>query len=234
MKYNEIKLSADETHFLYENERLFGKNFLHTLKFHSEGLAAVCDETGWYHLDLQGNALYEKRYSRAFGFYFERAAVTDSKNCYHIDIQGNRTYLENYAWCGNYQEKICTVRNFQNEYFHIDINGKPIYAEKYRYAGDFKDGFACVRLENGFFKHIDAQGKYLNDKQFRDLGIFHKGIATAKEEKGWFHCDKAGNELYVQRYAQIEVFYNGFALVQNFDNQKLIINESGEIILHLG
>lgn len=231
MKYTDLKLSFDQKHFTYQGQNIFGKIFIQALKFHLEGFAAVCDSSGWYHIDLQGNELYQKRYKRTFGFYCNRSTVVENNNWFHINIQGDRIYRENYAWCGNFQENICTVRNVENQYFHIDLDGIPIYSEKYLYAGDFKDGIACIRLQNGRYKHINTQGYFLNDKDFFDLGIFHKGIANAKDAKGWFHSDINGNELYAQRYQQIEVFYNGFALVENVENQKLIINEQGKTIL---
>ena len=108
-----------------------------------------------------------------------------------------------------------------------------IYSEKYKYAGDYKDGFAVVKLENGLCKHIGKQGNNLNGKLFLDLGIFHKSYATAKDEKGWFHIDKNGNTLYNERYLLIEPFYNGFALVETFENRKLIINEKGNLIIQI-
>lgn len=233
MKYTDLKLSTDQTHFTYNAQNIFGKIFIQALKFHAEGLAAVCDSLGWYHIDLEGKALYPKRYKRTFGFYCHRSTVVENNNWFHIDTQGDRVYPENYVWCGNFQENICTVRNAENQYFHIDLNGSPIYVEQYQYAGDFKDGMACVRLKNEKYKHINAEGDFLNDKEFFDLGIFHKGIANAKDSKGWFHSDINGKELYTQRYQQIEVFYNGFALVENLENQKLIIDEQGKIILVL-
>jgi len=233
MKYSDIKLSTDQTYFLYNNTKLFDKNFIQALKFHSEGLAAVYDGSGWYHIDLKGKSLYKKRYDRVFGYYCDRAAIVDNDTCFHIDTDGKRVYTECYAWCGNYQEYLCTVRDYHNRYFHIDKNGKKLYQETYTYAGDFKDGFACVRLQDGYFRHIDMNGVCLNDKKFHDLGIFHKGIATAKDRGGWFHCNREGHELYSQRYLQIEVFYNGFALVQDFENSKHIINEKGETELIL-
>jgi len=63
------------------------------------------------------------------------------------------------------------------------------------------------------------------------LGVFHKTFATAKDKEERYHIDKQGNELYQERYEAIEPFYNGFALVTEFDNQKVIINEKGEPIL---
>jgi hypothetical protein len=233
MNYKEIKLSDCGTFFTKNGQKLFDKTFKEVLKFHAEGLAPVCDETGWYHINLQGEAIYKERYDRVFGYYFKKASVIKENKWFHIDTQGKRVYKNDFAWCGNYQENLCTVRDFDNNYYHIDKYGHKIYSEKYRYAGDFKDGFAVVKLENGLCKHIDKLGKDLNGKLFVDLGVFHKSYATAKDEKGWFHIDKNGNSLYNERYLLIEPFYNGFALVETFKNKKLIINETGKKIIEI-
>ncbi|GIV44961.1 MAG: hypothetical protein KatS3mg035_2084 [Bacteroidia bacterium] len=233
MNWKEIKVSEDNTHFLYEGKPLFNKKFLEVLKFHEPGLAPVKDETGWYHIPINGTPLYQERYDRAFGFYCNRATVVKANEWFHINEKGQRVYTQNYAWTGNFQENLCTVRNHQNFYFHIDLDGNRVYSESYLYAGDFKDGYACVKCSDGLFRHIDTQGKFLNEKGFLDLGVFHKGFATAKDKKGWFHINKQGTELYSQRYLMIEPFYNGCALVTTFDNHKIIIDENGKKILNI-
>ena len=55
--------------------------------------------------------------------------------------------------------------------------------------------------------------------------------ATAKDKEGWHHIDRQGGGLYKERYAATEPFYNGFALVTQFDNRKIIIDEHGNSIL---
>lgn len=227
MKYNGIQLSEDATFFTYNGKKLFGKTFKQALKFHAEGLAPVCNETGWFHINMQGQPAYEERYTRTFGYYFRRAAVVQNNAWFHIDINGKRAYNQAFAWCGNYQENVCTVRDFNGNYFHIDKHGHKIYSPKYKYAGDYKEGVAAVMLPNKRFKHIDKQGNNLNGKLFSGLGVFHKSYATAKDEKGWFHIDKQGNSLYNERYQTIEPFYNGFALVETLDNKKQLIDETG-------
>lgn len=234
MTWKNIKVAADNTHFLENEKAVFNRQFIEVLKFHAPGIAPVKDEKGAYHIDFLGKDLYTQKYDRTFGFYCNRAAVIEKGLWFHIDEKGNAIYEEKYAWCGNFQEDISTVRNLENRYFHININGDRIYTQTYVYAGDFKDGYACVKLDNGLYKHIDTNGKYLNDKSFKDLGIFHKNIATAKDEKGWFHIDKFGNALYAQRYLFIEPFYNGFALVTAFDDSKLVIDEAGQKIVEIG
>jgi hypothetical protein len=194
MNWQQITISPDNTHFLYEGKPIFDKHFIEVLKFHALGLAPVKDETGAYHIGSNGNPLYSERYTRTFGYYCNRAAVISGKNWFHINEKGERIYSKNYL-----------------------------------YAGDFKDGIAGVKLQNEVFKHIDKSVKFINNKEFLDLGVFHKNYATAKDKDGWFHIDKVGNAIYLERYLTIEPFYNGFALVAQFDNNKVIINEHGEV-----
>ena len=228
MNWQEIKVSADNNYFLFDGKQIFFFFFLEVLKFHSPGLAPVKDNSGAYYVDTSGNELYSNRYSRTFGFYCNRASVIVDNSWYHINEKGDKVYSVSYLWTGNYQENICTVRNNSNQYFHIDLHGNRIYEQNYVYAGDYKDGIACVKSQDGFYRHIDNKGKFINDKSFLDLGIFHKNIATAKDKNGWFHIDRQGNELYNERYLTVEPFYNGFALVTEFDNKKIIIDENGK------
>jgi hypothetical protein len=232
MRINEIIVSDDQTHFLFNEQQVF-KSFIQVLKFHREGIAAVEDESGWFHIDLQGKAVYNDRYDRVFGYYFERAAVVKNNKWFHINTKGERIYKSEFAWCGNYQDGICGVKDTNNAYYHIDLLGNPIYEARYNYVGDFKDKCACVRMENKRYKHIDTSGNDLNDNLFEDLGVFHKSYATAKDSIGWFHIDRLGNELYRNRYLLVEPFYNGCALVEKFDGDKLVIDEQGIMIHNL-
>ncbi|QNA46479.1 WG repeat-containing protein [Lacibacter sediminis] len=231
MKWEDIKVSRSNTYFLFEGEQVFDRQFIEVLKFHSPGIAPVKDDTGSYHIDVMGNQLYFDRYTRTFGFYCNRAAVVQNKNWFHITEKGEKAYSDSYQWVGNYQENLCTVRDFNNRYFHINQNGSKNYSEYYVYAGDYKDGIACVKLSSGFYRHIDSYGAFLNEKEFLDLGIFHKNFATAKDQQGWHHIDRTGKAIYENRYAVVEPFYNGFALVTTHDDQKSVINEKGELIL---
>lgn len=233
MNWQDIKASADGTHFLFKGNQIFGKRFIEVLKFHSPGLAPVKDESGSYHIDISGKQLYNYRFSRTFGFYCNRAAVVQVDHWYHITDTGNGAYKQTFSWTGNYQENLCPVRDFANNYFHIDLDGNRIYSGSFVYCGDFKDGYACVKTPNGLYLHIDTKGNFLNDKVFLDLGVFHKNFATALDKDGWFHIDKSGNEIYSQRFLAVEPFYNGCALVTQFDNNKIIIDEYGQKIIEL-
>ena len=231
MNWQDIKVSIDNTHFLFEGNSIFDKYFIEVLKFHTPGLAPVKDETGAYHIDINGNSLYKERFSRTFGYYCNQAAVVLGLDWFHLTESGKRAYSHHFAWTGNFQENCCTVRDKENRYYHIDLNGDKIYKDTYLYCGDFKDGYACVKIEEDICKHIDVQGNFLNEKSFLDLGVFHKSYATAKDTTGWYHIDMKGNALYNQRYLAIEPFYNGYALVTEFDDKKIIIDEKGDKII---
>ncbi len=232
MDWQEIQISNDNTSFLYNGTVLYNKQFLQVMKFHAPGIAPVSDDSGWYHISVDGTPIYKERYTHTFGFYFDRAVVVLNGKWFHVDTKGYPTYTERYVWAGNYQENLCTVRDSSNKYFHIDSNGKRISLDSFIYAGDFKDGYACVKTNLGW-KHIDSSGNALNCKYFLDLGVFHKSVATAKDKDGWFHINKNGDGLYNQRYLSIEPFYNGFSKVIKFDHTHLIINERGDTIITL-
>jgi len=233
---SQICVSEDNTFFKYKtwkNETsnpLFDKRFLKVLKFHENGIAPVCDESGWYHIDIEGNKIYKQYFSNTFGYYQNRAAVAENGNWFHLNEKGIRIYPENYAWCGNYQEDKCVVKDFEENYLHIDLQGNRIYSEKYFYAGDFKDGLAVAHISNEACLHIKTDGTPLNCKIFKNLGVFHKGFATAKDPHGWFHIDKTGNEIYPERYSYLEPFYNGYAFAEDFSGQKVVIDEYGQFV----
>jgi hypothetical protein len=231
MNWKEIKINTENIGYEYNGKLLFNRVFLEVLKFHDPGIAPVKDHSGSYHINQHGQDLYPQRYERTFGYYCKRAAIKDGMYWFHVDEKGIRTYELNFAWTGNYQENLCVVRDFDNSYFHINLDGNRIYPESFIYCGDFKDGIACAKKKNGKFIHIDCIGQHINQKEFVDLGVFHKKYAIAKDEKGWFHIDIQGNELYSKRYLIIEPFYNGFALVTQLDNNKIIIDEQGKKII---
>lgn len=233
MNWQNIKVSFDNTHFLFEGKQLFGKYYIQVLKYHEPGLAPVKDKSGSYHIDSFGKEFYTCRYTKTFGFYCNRAAVVENLNWFHITEKGERAYPNSFSWTGNYQEDLCTVRDSYNNYFHIDLNGNRIYIDNYLYCGDFKDGIACVKTGEEFYRHIDTKGNFINDKAYLDLGVFHKNYAIARDKNGWYHIDKSGKEIYAQRFLQVEPFYNGFALATQFNYRKLIIDEDGQSVITL-
>ena len=232
MNWKDIKVNEQDNSFEIDGQSLFN-SFVEVMKFHAPGIAPVADKIGWFHINSDGQAIYESRYIRTFGFYCNRAAIWSKNGWFHINEFGIPVYSERYSWCGNFQSDICPVRDENNNYFHIHLDGKRLYTQNYSYAGDFKDGIGCVRKMNGNFIHINENGQPINECEFLDLGVFHKRFAIAKDKNGWHHIDNKGKAVYERRFSMIEPFYNGFSIVETFEGQKQVIDESGKTIVVL-
>lgn len=233
MTWQKTKLSSCETFHLLDNKPLYFQRFKRVMKYHEPGLALAQDASGAFHINQKGEPIYSHRFIEAFGFYEGLAAVKSQKGCFHITSDGRACYAEYYAWCGNFQEERCSVRDKNSQYFHIDSQGKRVYIASYAYTGDYKDGIAVVCNVDGLHTHIDVQGQLLHKKWFLALDVFHKGYACAKDHRGWFHIDKSAQPLYRQRYQRIEPFYNGIAHVETFSGELILIDTEGKKIKQL-
>ncbi|MBD0391643.1 hypothetical protein IC220_04155 [Wolbachia endosymbiont of Pentalonia nigronervosa] len=222
-----IKVSSCERFHELLGNPLYENRFIKVGKFHDPGLAPVYDETGAYHIDTKGRAVYHNRFLKTFGFYCNRAAIEDHTGYYHIDPSGCKAYKQLYQWVGNYQEDICVVRR-HDKCFHINLNGNRIYQEEYDYVGDFKDGIAVV-YKDGKATHIDNHGKLLHNKWYKKLNVFHKGYSIAEDHHGWFHIDVNGSPVYQQRFKMVDAFYNDMAKVETFDGTLGQIDITGNI-----
>ncbi len=231
VNWHETNVSEDGTRHLHKGLPFYPKRFVSVLKFHAPGLAAAADETGAYHIDIEGKSIYPRRYFRTFGFYEGKAAAdTGAEGWLHILSDGRPLYSERYRWCGNFQENRCTVRDREGRYFHLNEHGQPAYRSRWRYAGDFRDRIAAVQNDEGMHSHIRADGEFLHGKWFADLDVFHKGLARARDERGWFHINPRGKAVYERRFSQAEPFYNGQARVETFGSGLEIINEKGQTL----
>ena len=229
----QFTIAPEGTHHLYQGNPVYAPRFTSVLAFHAPGLAPVQDATGAYHINPNGEPIYPQRYQRTFGFYQGKATVKSQSGWFHISTTGDRLYDRAFAWCGNFQEHRCVVRDFNGEHFHIKDNGSPAYTERYAYVGDFRDGFAVVQAPDGLHTHINYTGKLIHNRWFLDLDVFHKGYARSRDERGWFHINCQGLAAYQCRFAAVEPFYNGQSRVENFDGSLWLIDETGKLITQL-
>lgn len=227
--HQEITIAPEGTHHLYRGHPLYAQRYLEVLSFHDPPqLAAARDLSGAFHITYDGNPAYPTRFIRTFGFYFDLATVISKRGWGHIRLDGS--FLTNifYAWAGNFQDGLCTVRDADGHYFHITLQGARAYLENYAFAGDFYQGKAAVYTSDGFSFHIDALGHPLYPQRYFELGTFHKGFAPARDAKGWCHIRPTGEPVYEARYAAVEPFYNGFALTRTFSGRLGLLDESGK------
>lgn len=234
MNWHDLSISPDGTHHLtVEGVAAFAERFDAVLKFHPPGLAAVQRGDKAWHVRSDGLAAYERRFVRTFGYYQHLAAVVASDGWHHITVAGDDAYPERYAWCGNFQEGRCSVRDHNGAYHHICTDGSAAYPERWRYVGDYRDGIAVVQAADGRSTHIDRDGKLIHGCWFGDLDVFHKGFARARDEGGWTHIDVRGRPIYSRRFASLEPFYNGQARVERADGALEVIDEAGEAVIEL-
>lgn len=227
--WRQSRVSADGTHHVAGGRPLYAARFLRALSFHEPGLAAVCDERCAWHIDGDGRPAYPHAFMETFGFYENLAVVRNETGWFHIKRDGAPAYSETFDWCGNFQGGRAVVRR-DGEYFHLLPDGRALYEKRFLYAGDFRERRAVVRLTGGLCAHINEDGGFAHPHRYRDLGVYHKGLACARDAGGWTHIGADGVAVYQKRFAQVEPFYNGCALVETLDGKTEIIDECGRRI----
>lgn len=234
MSWRSIQVSPCGTHHLDEHgNSAYDERFDEALKFNALGLAPVRRSGQAWHVRSDGLAAYNRRFIRVFGYYEGLAAVVGLEGWHHITIEGADAYARCYAWCGNFQQGRCTVRDYDGTYYHITSEGDAAYADRWRYAGDYRDGISVVQAFDGYSTHIGLDGLFVHGKWFVDLDVFHKGFARARDEDGWMHIDLQGRPAYTRRFQCVEPFYNGQARVERFDGALEVIDEKGVCLVEL-
>lgn len=232
--WRNLRPAACKTHHINpEGQPAYRERFDEVLAFHPPGLAPVLRDLAAWHINPDGTEAYSRRFLKTFGFYGGIAAVCDESGWHHIDASAKEIYSQRYAWCGNFQETRCTVRQHNGLYCHIDELGAEVSDTHWRYAGDYRDGLAVVQAEDGKSTHVDLQGRPTHGHWFLDLDVYHKGFARARDDAGWMHIDSNGAALYRKRFAAVEPFYNGQARVECFDGGREIISEAGKTLITL-
>lgn len=233
MSWQRAVVAEDRTHHVVGDRPLYADRFDEVLAFHAPGLAPVRLGFEAWHIDEHAGAAYARRFERTFGFYDGRATVVSVDGWHHIGPDGVDAHGRRFAWCGNFQQGRCTVRDRDGRYFHVSVEGRDAYARRWRYAGDYRDGRAVVQDDDGRSTHVDMAGDLAHGRWFRDLDVFHKGAARARDEDGWTHIANDGRPLYARRFAMVEPFYNGQSRVERFDGGLEVIDESGRAIVQL-
>lgn len=233
MTWQELAVAPSGTHHIQGSQPAYAERFDEVLKFHPPGLAAVRRGAQAWHIHPDGQAAYAHRFQRTFGFYEGLASVVGPDGWLHIDRAGHDAYRQRYAFCGNFQDGRCVVREPAGLYLHITATGDPAYAERWRYVGDFRDGIAVVQSSDGRSTHIDRNGRQVHGRWFIDLDVFHKRFARARDESGWTHVDIAGRPIYSRRFISVEPFYNGQARVERCDGGLEVIDETGATVIEL-
>lgn len=223
-------VAPDGSHHLQGGHPLYIERFDEVWKFHEPGLAPVWRGGEAWHIDVAGEPAYRQRFRQTFGFYGHRAAVDTIDGWGHIRPDGSLVGAVRYAWCGNFQEGRCTVRDGEGLFLHVDPEGEPVGLARHLYAGDYRDGRAVVRRRSdGLCTHVDLEGHETHRASFLDLDVFHKGLARARDAAGWFHIGFDGRAAYRARFENVEPFYNGLALAWTWAGERVLVERSGAV-----
>ena len=233
MSWQASVVAPCRTHHLIAGRPAYSARFDEVLAFHEPGLAPVLREGHAWHVTLDGSPAYRRDFIRTFGFYESAATVVAADGWSHILPDGDDAYPRRFAWCGNFQERRCAVRELDGAYRHILTTGQAAYSATWGYAGDYRDGQAVVQALDGRSTHVDLGGRFTHRCWFIDLDVFHKGFARARDDDGWMHVGRDGTPAYKQRFAAVEPFYNGQARVERFDGGLEIIDQAGNLVVEL-
>lgn len=214
------------TGYALDGRPVFERPFLRAMSFHApEGLAAVQDATGAYHITPSGDPAYAARFLEAFGFYGGLATVRDAEGWFHVGRDGRAVHGQRFLWAGNFQEGLCSVQDARG-FFHVRPDGTEAYPQRYAYVGDFVHGVA-VAYEGSHARHIRPDGSGLHEGRYLAAGVFHKGAAVVQDERGQFHVGPDGRPVHGHRFRLAEPFYNGVALCTDHEGRRVRLFENG-------
>ncbi|MDR3102798.1 MAG: histidine phosphatase family protein [Methanocalculaceae archaeon] len=161
MDFDDLIISFDGTHHLYEGRLIYEQRFIVVGQFCFPGLAVVCDASGAYHINLLGEAVYAERYSWTGSFAEGVAAVCNTDGRYlYINEEGKPIAFETYLYATEFAEGSAVVYQERLGATHITTAGEPLYGDWYFDARPFAGGRAKVRDEQGWL-FISPDGRML-------------------------------------------------------------------------
>ncbi|MEI6893865.1 MAG: histidine phosphatase family protein [Colwellia sp.] len=197
------------------------------MSFHyPEGLAAIIDESGAYHIRKGENEAYPQRFYKTFGFYAGVATAIDDRGYLHIDVNGKAIHQNRYKWSGNFQDGLCTVED-NSGFYHIDINGDSAYSLRFSYVGDFRYGIA-VAYQGASAFHIYQNGDRLYNHSFEYAEPFHKGFAVVRGSSGYYHVNREGRAIHTLKLKRAEPFYNNYAFCEDQKGKLIRVMDNGQ------
>jgi hypothetical protein len=98
----------------------------------------------YFHIDLNGNRIYEQNYVYA-GDYKDGIACVKSQDGFyrHIDNKGNFINDKSFLDLGVFHKNFATARD-EKGWFHIDKSGNELYKNRYSLIEPFYNGYAVA------------------------------------------------------------------------------------------
>ncbi len=203
---NRFGTDHHRTMYFLDAKQQFGRPFLEVFPF-TEGVGAVRDKKGAYHIDSEGKPVYREVFVRTYPFRDGIAAAEDSLGWMHINRKGEPLYTRRFGWVSDFSEGLCAVRYRSGGYSYID-EGFNAWDIKFRYCSDFHEGKAAVLTEDGFV-HIDRSGEPVYPERYDYAGDYCSGYAPAMKDGVWSLLDEEGWPV-AEGYDRVFAPRNGF------------------------
>lgn len=161
MDFDDLIISPDGTHHLYEGTPIYERRFQRVGPFRFPGLAAVRDGSGAYHINFLGEPAYPGRYTWTGNFSEGVAPVRNADGRYRfIDEEGKPIAFETYLYATEFSEGSAVIYHEARGATHITTAGELLYGDWYYDARPFSGGRAQVRDEKGWL-YISPDGSIL-------------------------------------------------------------------------
>ena len=124
--YKHITVSACDTYNQLAGRAITDKTYHWVMKFHFPGFAPVADDSGSYHIDINGCRINNVYYLFLDVFHKGFARAQDDQGCFHINRQGISVYKDRYKYVEPYYNGIAFVQTFDQQFVRINEKGEVI------------------------------------------------------------------------------------------------------------
>jgi len=206
------EISSDKTHHVYNGSAIYERRFLLVKSFCFPGIAAVKDESGWYHIDFFGNPIYSERYQNVGDFCDNTARVQMSNGkWFYISETGKRIDPMDFVWGSDFKDGIACVYHEKKGATHITTYGELVYNDWYLDVRPFEGEKAKIRDDSGWH-YVDKNGLILGDAA-EPSDMFPRGKVCQSHQKNkiaeivYSHTYDAC--VILIRHAEREPFWRG-------------------------
>ncbi len=165
-----------------EGKPVFERSFKEAFGFYDD-IATVVDESGFFHIDKQGEDIHSQRFSWSGNFQEGLCVVKDKESglFFHIDRKGDPIYMEKYPYTGDYRYGVAVITNQEGLCTHIDKEGQLLHGKFFSELDVYHKGFAIAKDERGYF-HIDKAGESIYADRYIKLEPFYNNRAVAIDQ----------------------------------------------------
>lgn len=217
----------------------------------SEGLAAVKVGNAWGFIDPTGRIVIAPRFEDAGSSYTEKGAFSEGLapvklngkwGC--IDKAGMAVVKPQFDEADSFLHGIARVRvkvsDQSGKVGYINKSGKFVsqllnedaMMHGGAYPGQFSNGFTLV-LNDGKWGYVNSEGEIVA-AGFDAAKEFSENLAAIKAGDKWGYVDSSGKVVIQPRFAAVDKFSEGLALVTEADDTVGYIDQSGKLIITVG